>query len=636
MRSRPLISSTIRSRRQIFSIAVGVAVVVVLMLIRHHEIHGENLYYWFFARVLLETGGFPVFDRSPISALYLAPFQLLDYPLSFKLEYAVRAAFLFAALYTLTCQFACRPVAAFAALIWLPFLEDAAAFGQGVGLALVIFGLTLRIRDDDRRGSVVLFYALVLAAYLFRVTFLPMLLLFVVVDLFTLFRHQGRSGVLHLIPRPSDWPILVPVAFCAVSLMLQWDNPWNNVYAASTTWMPINNPKSLGEANTFQLINYKLTLQKFGTIFGHDWYVTNKVFFGDTATVADMLKANLPLVASLIDDAIPDLLTGVTGKTLLPRATHSENLVLISHFSVTLLVFCAALMRAARAPSNRGLFCAFVLGCAATMLPQLLGGGWVARHYGATVPVFILAGLYVGGAVVRALDREKPLDPLVFGMLAWLAVLYLGDRTLAWFAGARGFPLVPLAALAIVVVGIVFARFGPAWARMIARHASGLIVALGVLLFCDPAVQWAKMVRQAAADVAVGDLRILEIRPPNLSPNLVFRRIQPEVLSCKGVLALDHLFYASFLPMPIDRFYGAQDIPPIGKLGGEVPNPLTPDKVDCLLISETFRTIEGSGINIGLRYRNYVKPYEDKLLALGAEKRELPGYGHFVFLKSKP
>ena len=67
-----------------------------------------------------------------------------------------------------------------------------------------------------------------------------------------------------------------------------------------------------------------------------------------------------------------------------------------------------------------------------------------------------------------------------------------------------------------------------------------------------------------------------------------------------------------------------------------MPNPLTPDKVDCLLISETFRTIEGSGINIGLRYRNYVKPYEDKLLALGAEKRELPGYGHFVFLKSKP
>ena len=83
----------ILTKKLSYSIAFIVICSGTILLFQHSSVHGENYYYWFFSRVFLETGNFPILDRSPLSALYLAPFRLIGFPFGITVEFILRNIF---------------------------------------------------------------------------------------------------------------------------------------------------------------------------------------------------------------------------------------------------------------------------------------------------------------------------------------------------------------------------------------------------------------------------------------------------------------------------------------------------------------------------------------------------------------
>ena len=70
-----------------------------LLTPRFWEPGGESWRNWAAARILRETGGFPVFSVGPAYVVYLQFFQLFNYPMSVQLEYLVTYLFTYIAIF---------------------------------------------------------------------------------------------------------------------------------------------------------------------------------------------------------------------------------------------------------------------------------------------------------------------------------------------------------------------------------------------------------------------------------------------------------------------------------------------------------------------------------------------------------
>jgi len=90
----------------------------------------------------------------------------------------------------------------------------------------------------------------------------------------------------------------------------------------------------------------------------------------------------------------------------------------------------------------------------------------------------------------------------------------------------------------------------------------------------------------------------------------------------------------AFSKLPREKIYDIWEIPPYGTLDKSDYSGLTPERIDCLLISEGLQTRTGLATNIRVRYQNYIKPYMHELLRMGALSIEILGYGRAVILKS--
>jgi len=77
------------------------------------------------------------------------------------------------------------------------------------------------------------------------------------------------------------------------------------------------------------------------------------------------------------------------------------------------------------------------------------------------------------------------------------------------------------------------------------------------------------------------------------------------------------------------------EIPPFGSYANNQAsyNGLSPERVDCLLISDALASNVGMGTNIQMRYQNYILPYVETLGRLGAKRIELTDFGYAIVLR---
>ena len=111
------------SNRSEFIIVTAILVLAIYVLTpRLWETGGESWKAWLAARILRETGGFPVFSLGPAYIVYLQLFNFFDYPLSIRIEYFLTHLFTSFSLYLFLKNFVSRKYALLLVCAWIPLM----------------------------------------------------------------------------------------------------------------------------------------------------------------------------------------------------------------------------------------------------------------------------------------------------------------------------------------------------------------------------------------------------------------------------------------------------------------------------------------------------------------------------------
>ena len=99
-------------------------------------------------------------------------------------------------------------------------------------------------------------------------------------------------------------------------------------------------------------------------------------------------------------------------------------------------------------------------------------------------------------------------------------------------------------------------------------------------------------------------------------------------------MSVENLFLGTFVNKDIN-YYSVFEIPPFGNLSNNDNsyNGLNLNRINCIFVSNQLDVMVGAGTNVELRYKNYIKPYINRLIKNGAIKYIVPNYGTAYVLK---
>ena len=613
-------------KTRLFLLVLAVVAVLGLSLLRRWEMGGETWGYWFFARVFAESRRFIIPGRSPLYTLYLNGFRWLGYPNSVTVEYLVTSIITVTAMVALFRRYLGLILAILAALLWIPFLQVAEPPVQKLALACSCWAIVARRIRADRFGKAGS-YALFGLAYLFRPTYIIFIPVFAAWDILQSVKQRAsrRSLAAVLLPRPtSDWPVMLVIGLLIWFQAMQSPEPWNNIWYASTTWLP-------ADGKTFTLVqayNWPYIELKYGTFEGHDFYFTNQELFGGASDNLGMIRANPRFVIEQIGRNTRSVIPIAAGLTELPGVYSwlpgSGYLALLAIVAIFYGAFRASKDASMNLFVIGNIFC---IGAAVVALPR-------TRYMPPLIPVLILSAYWYGTQAHNILAKSLLRSGLIgVGLLSLYLILRIafappGPLTLS--AAAIGYVIT----FALVAIGGYGSQDVQDLAARWLSHVGHLAVPLALVFFSTGATDWLRLAQNVVSDIRRGEVWVLERR--NRSIKASFEVLEPLVRDCKGVMALESTFIGAFMNVPLDRVYDVWEIPPFGHLGDSAYDGLRPDRINCVLVSHELATGIGYASNYQIRYQNYVKPYVEQLQDMGATTYAIQEFGQAVILPKSP
>lgn len=516
----------------------------------------ETWGYWLFSRILSETGRFVVTDRSPLYTIYLIPFRLISFPYSLYIENIVTTSFLLIILVQFFKQYMRMSLALFASIIWLPFIQTAEPPVQKLALAFTLLAVMIRQRIDNRYYRA-WFYSLLGFAYLFRVTYAPLLLFFALVDIFMLLKNSRGRFLRILFPTlKTDWPIALPVCLFLLFTLLQSPHKWNSATFSSSQWFVY---KTKGIAIT-SFYNKDYINENYRAIPYRDIYFTNSQLFGNETTFMGAVKTN------------PKFLYSHFRKYFSEFFILANDLTRIKRGLKFFVLICLGALLATKGKITRLLFFGIII--------TLIGISTITppahRYLIPLIPIYVVSMTWYGKLITKILllpIRKYPLHNkvFVFVSIAVTSVLYV------FVSGGITLPLVKKSVLA-------------------------------------------------------GETKLMQFMttdPTSYSLTASFPAFSTLTKACHGIMSLEYPFIAAFVS-PLYTVYDVFEIPPFGTYANSQYDGLRPERINCLFISNAHVLGEGTPTNHRIRYKQYIKPYEDFLISQGAKKIDIDSYGYAV------
>ncbi len=607
----------------------------ILTLFIRQEISGETWGYWYFARIFAESGNFIASDRSPLYTLYLNGFRWLGYPTSVTVEHIATSLIMITGIVAMFRSYIGLGLAIFAALLWSPFLQFAEPPVQQLALSSALWGLVVR-RSADSRIGMGTSHALFLAAYMFRSSYIVLVLLFVSWDFFRILRDGKWNRATELLTS-RRFIVFSILPLAAIASLLIWfsaresDHPWNNPQFSTTTWSPIGNSRSLSDAHFIQAWNWRYIEQEYGSFIDKDWYFTNQELFNGADSMLEAVLANPRFVFELMLSNIHPAITTVAKFTeirYLPFLRIWDSLLVIA----ILVALCTAYKNA-----ETRIFIAASIVIIAISVSAIPG---TRRHLVALVPLLILCASCAGKLFNSLLDLRSP---VLRNKFLWLGVTGIGLALLYYALRATFAPQPGIRTIYAVLVGIGISlpflfvglyRPEEASKRFRQRLWLGtLVMLIPLILFSNGISKWTVLAGDVIEDYREGNMHVLESRDL-ISMKASFEKVHSLLQGCNGVLALEHTFVAAFMDIPSERVYDIWEIPPFGRLGESEYDGLRPSRIDCVLVSDRLPTAIGHATNIQLRYDGYIEPYVKQLKTMGAEVHYVDRFGQIIVLNT--
>lgn len=546
-------------------VILGLAGGLCLCLFRHWEPGGETWGYWMFARIFEETHRFLVFERAPLYPAYLSLFRVFGYPLEITVEYLVTTGLSVAAIVLLFRRIMGLPLAAFAAFLWIPYLQICEPVVQKMALTFSFFAILVRI-SPNIKNRIPLFYALAILAFMSRITYSAFILPFAVWDIWKL-----RT----LRPRLRYGPIAAVLFLALWISLVQSPHKWNNVWFDSTSWFPTNG-KTLRDSAFLHMFGWEYTRVKYGTFEGKDFYFITPELFGKARTLPAAVLANPRFVAEQVGRNLKSIAVITSSLTLLPwifKAPSDFSLQNLAIMSGAFLYVIFLIYGAFRACPNK------------------------------EMALFILGNVLVIISTLISLPKWNYMLPLI--PITCCSAWWFGTKLQPVFKKA-GFLAVPFCLLA-------FSPGDTDWLRFF-KHLSRDIQQGDVRILQQREASMIHQQEHSMKRAFAGEDSAA---------------LKSELNQCRGIMTLEHTFLTAFTDLPLEKIYDVWEIPPFGKLGDPDYDGLRPDRIDCLLVSDmlTSPIYFGFNTNWKIRYDNYILPYIKRLQEAGAVSYEIPGYG---------
>ena len=648
-----------RSQDRLRTSELLVAIIILLLATyvltpRCWEPGGESWKQWAAARILRETGGFPVFSLGPLYTSYLQIFQLFDYPVSIQLEYLLTHLFAYTAIFLMLRSILPSTFALLLTCAWIPMIAVLEPGGMvaGVGFVALYFrcirsGMEFQkeIPTTENRPSVI---AKRFSCSMFNKGYLPVSLLAAALchsafvafligniigvfterrlrrqPIFTFFRSIRQTQIFPLMAKGG---LLILVVLTILFSSHRWDH---NHMLTDWTYIPFpsGNPLTLG---FFQLGNWKYIMRTVPeSLWIHqDWYFTHEKAFGGAATILQALLRKP-------DTVIKNVLENMTSLAQLPRFFTAGNLrgPLAAAFWVLLPIGFLGMVQRFKSDRLRPFIFSISVGTI-MMVGALLLTSLNNRYMMALLPVALLIIAHIGPGLwcFVKLSKKRALSLVLSSLLIFAGIILNEWTVAALFHRDLSFSSrLEIWSLDILLIGIgiifITSIYRPAFLAKIKYQDClylGAIAAVmsAVLVFFTAAYPKGKA-RQLEA--VLSNQAFLSGTEP-----LSMAIACPELLSSLSrkisVLTLEDTWIKGFTKVDLDKIYLVRSLPPFPDSSGKTEKLLS--NLDMIWVSSSWSKEAPSVSSANFwRYRLHVAPFLEKALARGWTAQEVQGYG---------
>jgi hypothetical protein len=562
---------------------------------------GESFGAWAAARILAETGGFPVFSRSPLYVAYLTLFLKLPFPASMTLEYWILHLFALISIYALVRTHLGGAQSLVLIIVLAPFLGIVE--GGGTVAAIGFFSLYLRNYATTEASTWVFLPATLLAAALCHSVYLSFLALHLLVSVLFIFR-----GKLHGTPVAVNYgrlrdkvPLLLLTGFAVTAFLFQSDRDDHNHMLMDPRFAPIPLSSAIN-IGFFQIKTWMLVDKIYdpSILYLKDWYFETPKFFGNSKTIAEVLRNNPELFFSIV---FRDMSTTL----LIPFYLYSfyfvyppTNILIMLASMLVLLMLLIGMVKIYRGHGVAPLFILSV-GCGSAIAAFLLT--WFSLRYSVTLlPVFLLAYCH-----------------------------YLGDIKLAAkvpiYESHRLKSVIFILGCALTLSNAPFVVNNERIADECAVAGNPSVFSKAFQVACT---KW-KRVKYQIGDVVENNEFLKGAR--GVSMLTAYPVLSKLIDNKTRILSLENTFFSSFTDVDINNNRQIWSLPPYDDKSDYTNNFL--NEIDVIFVSENWAT-EAASVSTQsyLRYKLHVLPY------LNVRKSEfdivqVPSYGKAYIRKNR-
>ena len=382
-----------RFRKEYLILAVVLVLSIYFLTPRGWE-QSESLTAWAAAKILAETGGFPVFSRNVLYSAYLTLFLKLPFPISIILEYWVTHLFALAAIYALVRANLSMTKSMILVVVLTPLLV--VVEGAGTVAAIGFFSLYLRSYVTNKKNTWIFLPATLLAAALCHSSYWPFLALHLLVAIYFVLvamSHEARAAVAVRYGRPTEIVLLLfLLGFTVTALLLQSGRIDNNHMLMDPRFSPIPLTSAIN-IGFFQISTWEIVEKLYApaVLVEKDWFFETPLIFGGSQTILDVMISTPHLFFEIVTEEIGfAALLPLYFYSFLPLPVFRHAIVLTT--SASLLMLLMGLYRVYRVHGVAALFVLVVGG--SSLIAAFLLTSLNARYIITFLPIFLL--VYTG------------------------------------------------------------------------------------------------------------------------------------------------------------------------------------------------------------------------------------------------
>ncbi|MDD2751983.1 MAG: hypothetical protein PHN59_02515 [Candidatus Omnitrophica bacterium] len=622
---------------------------------RFWEPAGESWKSWAAARILAQTGGFPIFSLGPLYVAYLALLRNLAFPYSLHYEYLLTHIFTYISIFLLLRRLLPRTLSLLLACAWIPVLATVEG-GNAVAaigfMALYLRGIIINPQKIEY------FPVLLLAAALCHSAYIPFVIGNVLgVAGYRKFKHQELLRLPEAKYKKSFEGIAKFFLLGLVALVFIFPSrraDHNHMLVdAKFSPVPLHDPLSIG---FFQIGNWKYVTRQVapGERTGQDWYFTNDQAFGGATNI---LQAVMRKPQTVFKNVSENFLAVIQLPVffIAGKIKTSWSILFCGLLAIGAIGFIKRFGKKISIPT----FFALIFGVLSLIGALLLT--WVTYRYAILLlPIVFLVLPFIGSETRQFFTCLKVL-------FLKKAVEKHSEKKFIILAGG------------LILLGIVF---DPSVLSIVLRHGISYFSAMQIW-FCDfilffigttilffalrfPGTisaawmrfkkEYSKALRYPKADtlfIAFSSLLILgtvdypygrSVQLKSLlggqvwlnqaqgcsiqsASNQLLQKMQPKI----RVLALEDTWIKAFSNVDLDNIYNVFSLPPFEDASGETRQFL--NSLDQIWVSNEWARPEASvGTQSYLRYLLHIRPFLKDLQDKGYTVQEIKGYGKIYYL----